>query len=91
MPANTYAQGVINELGMLTKEPCRERVVAKGYVDLYLLRRVDFDDVLESHKADVGVTAYIEDRGVCVRVCGGEWMWVWMRVNTRDAWCFWGR
>ena len=30
---------------MLTKEPCRERVVAKGYVDLYLLRRVDFDDV----------------------------------------------
>ena len=54
---------------MLTKEPCRERVVAKGYVDLYLLRRADFDDVLEAYKADVGVTAYIEDRGVCVCAC----------------------
>ena len=86
MPANTYVQGVINELGMLTKEPCRERVVAKGYVDLYLLRRADFDDVLEAYKADVGVTAYIEDRGACVRVCRGKWMWVWMRVMRGVSW-----
>ena len=70
---------------MLTKEPCRERVVAKGYVDLYLLRRADFDDVLEAYKADVqrammerkreheaDVRAKVDARGASGIGSGGE-------------------
>ena len=39
------ASAVINELGLLAKEPCRERVIATGIVNLFLLRRTDFDEV----------------------------------------------
>ena len=32
---------------MLAKEPCREKVTANGFIELFLLRRRCFEDVVE--------------------------------------------
>lgn len=52
---------IVNELGMLAKEPCREKVVATTYVSLYSLRRSCFDEVLRMFN-EAAMKPYIEDR-----------------------------
>ena len=46
---------------MLAKEPCRERAVAVGFIDLFLLRRQCFEDVVELY-TEAALKPFVDTR-----------------------------